>query len=137
MALACRELHHLVLDGRAVAWPDAANRSRVERRVGQVVADDPVGLRVGVGEPAQRLIEIEALGPVRERPRRLVAGLRRHRVPVDRVAMETRRRAGLEPAALEAELREALAERARRMLADAPARDLARADVDQAVEEGP
>ena len=72
---------------------------------------------------------------MRERHRRLVAALPLERVPVDRVAVEPGRRAGLEPSALEAQLGEALAERDRGVLADAPAREAPQTDVDHAVQE--
>ena len=68
--------------------------------------------------------------------RRIVARLRLHRGEVDGVSMESRRRTGLEPPALEPELAQALAQRARRVLTDASAFELPRSDVDQAVEEG-
>jgi hypothetical protein len=67
---------------------------------------------------------------MRERHRGLVARLRLERIPVDRVAVEARRCAGLEPPALEAQLGEAFAQRAGGVLADASARQLLRADVD-------
>ncbi len=109
VGIAFGELHHLVLDGWAVARPAALDAPRVERRVVQIRADDAVRLRVRVREPARHLLDLENLAPMRERHRRLVAALPLERVPVDRVAVEPGRRAGLEPSALEAQLGEALA----------------------------
>src|SRR5436309_1804681 len=131
------KLHHLVLDRGAVARTGAADLARVERREVEMVADHAVGARVGAGEVAEELIELELFRPVGERLRRVVAWLRGHGVPVDRVAMEARRGAGLKAPALEPQLGQALAQRAGGVLPDPSARQLARADVDQAVEEGP
>src|SRR5207249_8786574 len=100
----------------------------------QILANHGMRAGVGAGEPAQLLPDVETLGPVRERTRGIVARLRLHRAPLDRVAMQSRRRSGLEPAALEPQLGQALAERARGVLANAPAFELARSDVNQAVE---
>ena len=101
----------------------------------QVVADHGMGASVRVRQPAQHLLELEPLGPVGERLGRIVAGLRLHRAPLDRIAMESRRCAGLEPAALETELGQAFAQRAGGVLPDTAALELARADVNEAVQE--
>ena len=129
------ELDRLVLDRGAIARAGSLDRAGVERREMQVLADHGVRALVGAGQPAQRLVQLEPLRPVRERHRRLVAGLRRDSVPVDRVAVEARRSPGLEPAALEPQLGEALGERHRRVLPDAPAREPLRPDVNEPVQE--
>ena len=92
------EAHHLVLDGRAVARADAADLAGVHRRAGEVGADDGVGRLGGRGDPAVDLRVGDPLGQERERHRRVVAGLHLQARPVDRAAVEARRRAGLEPA---------------------------------------
>src|SRR5438132_5921784 len=129
------ELHHLVFERRAVARPDAANLPRVERRAAQVLADHAVRVFVRAGEMTGHLLERQLLRPMRERNRRLVAPLRLERFPVDRIAMESWRRSGLEPPALEPEVTEAFAQRPGGVLAHAAAGDLALADVDQPVQE--
>ena len=87
------------------------------------------------GDAALDLRRLDALGEHRERLRRLVAGLHLDRGPVDRRAVEPRRRAGLQPAEREAEP----LERARKpdggRLADPAGRRLLLADMDQAAQE--
>src|SRR5512136_2662900 len=58
------------------------------------------------------------------------------RVVANRAAVESRRRAGLEPAHAEAQAIEALAETERGRLADAAGRDLALADMNEPPQEG-
>src|SRR6185295_16395812 len=86
-------------------------------------------------EVAGHLLELQALRPMRERLRRIVPRLRLHGVPIDGVAMETRGCACLEPAALEPQVGQTFAQRTRRVLANAPAFDLPRTDVNQPVQE--
>src|SRR5437667_10619089 len=97
----------------------------------QPLANRAVRSLVRVGQVTEHLVHLEALGPVRKRLRGLVAALRLHRLPIDRIAMESRRRAGLEAPALESEVGEAVAQRAGGMLADPAALQLAGTDVDQ------
>ena len=58
MPVLVRELHHLVLDGGAVAGARGVDAPGVEGRAVQIVEDDPVGVRVRVGEPASVLNEV-------------------------------------------------------------------------------
>ena len=55
VAVALREAHDLVLDRRAVARADALDDARVHRRAVEAAADDVVGARVGVRDPARPL----------------------------------------------------------------------------------
>ncbi len=77
-----------------------------------------------------------ALGEEREGLRRVVAVLDLETAPVDGAAVEAGRGPGLEPAHAQPEPVETGGEAEGRGLADAPRRDLALADMDQAVEEG-
>ena len=79
---------------------------------------------------------VDALGHERERRRRVVARLHLEPGPIDRAAVEPRRRAGLEPPERKAVAGERLRQAERRLFADAARRDLFVADMDQAVEEG-
>ncbi len=58
VALAAREAHDLVLDGGAVARPGTRDHARVHRRAIEPGADDVVGVRVGVGDPAGTLLRV-------------------------------------------------------------------------------
>ncbi len=97
---------------------------------------------VGVKQIAVDLRSLDRRGEKRERHRRIVAALdgeRARRATCGSksmlVAIEPRRRAGLQPAPLEAERLQRLRQLARRRLAGAAGRVLLGADVDQAVQE--
>ena len=66
---------------------------------------------VGLGDVADDLRRRDPLGQKRERHRRVVAGLHVEPLPVDRAAVEPRRRAGLEPAEREAAARASVRDR--------------------------
>ena len=78
---------------------------------------------------------VDPLGQRRERLGRLVAGLHLEPRPVDRAAVEPRRRAGLEPAERKAEPLQRQRQPDRRRLADPAGRRLPLADMDQAAQE--
>ena len=86
-------------------------------------------------DAALDLRRLDARGQHRERLGRLVARLHLDRGPVDRRAVEPRRRAGLEPAEREAEPLERERQAERRRLADPAGRRLLLADMDQAAQE--
>ena len=98
MALALLEAHHLVFDRRAIARADAPDVAGVHRRAGEVRGDDGVGRFGGVGDVADDLRRRDALGQEGERLRRVVALLHLEAVPGDGLAVEARRRSGLQPA---------------------------------------
>ena len=89
---------------------------------------------VVVGDVADDLRRRDPVGQERERRRRVVAGLHVEPGPVDRPAVEPRRRAGLEPPERKAEAGEGLRQAERRRFADPARRDLLLADMDEAVE---
>src|SRR6267378_4701272 len=96
VALGRRELHDLVLDRGAIAWPATADRAAVQRRLLQVALDDVLELFAGPCDPAghltrplDTLVEGEAeVGAVAVLPLDLA--------PVHGAAIDARRRAGLE-----------------------------------------
>ena len=97
-----------------------------------------------IGRVQQMTIDlraIDAVGQERERNRRDVAAFANKRaalnlsVEIDAVAIESRRRAGLQPAPLEAERLQRLGELVRRRFAGATGRTLLRADVNEPVQE--
>src|SRR5262249_61817728 len=104
-----REPGDLVLDAGAVARPGALDRALVERRAVEVGADDVVGRRRGVRDPARPLRQRRP-PPGRaehlEARRRIVAGLDLEAGDVDGARVEAARRPGLEPRDREAELLE-------------------------------
>jgi hypothetical protein len=127
--------HHLVLDRRAVARADAADPSRVERRSMEVRPDQLVGRVGGHCQMARNLIQHQRIGEVRERPRVLVAQMPQHAGEIDRVAMNARRRAGLEPDHAKPKIRQALGYPSGRLLSDSAAAVGRIAHVEKAVQE--
>ena len=55
VAVALREAHHLVLDGRTIARADALDGAGVHRRAVEIARDDGVGRVGGVGDVASDL----------------------------------------------------------------------------------
>src|SRR5882672_7396147 len=96
VALGRRELHDLVLDRGAIAWPATADRTAVQRRLLQVALDDVLDLFAGPCDPAghltrplDTLVEGEAeVGAVAVLPLDLA--------PIHGAAIDARWRAGLE-----------------------------------------
>src|SRR5207244_6294797 len=120
---------------RAVARPDSANLPGVEGRAIQIGADERVRLLGRVREMAQDLVHLEPRREMGEGTRRLVAWLLEHAREIDRVAVDPRRRARLEPEHAKSKLGDAFRESARGSFADATARQRAISDVHQAVHE--
>ena len=87
------------------------------------------------GDGASDLRRRDFVGEKGERRRRLVAGLRFKTRPGDGAAIETRRRAGLEPAQTKAVARQSLGEADRRLLPHPPSGDLCLADMNEAAQE--
>src|SRR5690606_19539518 len=136
MALLLGEAHDLVLDRRAVTRPDALDRPGVHRRAVEVLANDLVSPLVRPRDVAFDLRQRDRGRRIRERDRRIVARLRRRLAPVDRRRLDARGRAGLEPAALEADLLEEVREPPRGILAHATAARLRLAAVKESAKEG-
>ena len=90
--------------------------------------------RCGLGDVADDLRRRDPPGQERERHRRVVAMLDFEPGPVDRPAVEPRRRAGLEPPQRKPARRKRPRQPERRRLADPAGRDLLRADMDEAAE---
>ena len=97
--LSCKP-HHLVLNRRAVARADALDHAAVERAALDIVQNDPVRLRVGVGDPALHLVVHRGIGHEAERLKLIVrvAGLAFQLGEVDAPPMHPGRRTGLEAA---------------------------------------
>src|SRR5207247_4398618 len=108
VCLAVGELDHLVLERRTVARAPAGDGAGVERRSVHGAADHLVRARVRVRDPAVNLLELERSGPVRERLRWIVTRSHLERLQIERRAQQAWRRPGLEPAALETQLGQAL-----------------------------
>src|SRR5690606_13630930 len=99
------------------ARTDALDLTRVHRRLVQVRADDLVDRLAGVGDVTVDLRErgrgLGLVGAAKARER-IVAALPFERVPGDGLAIEARRRAGLEPDQAKAQLAQPLRQRGRR-----------------------
>ena len=112
VALLVLEAHHLVLDGGAVARAGAVDGAGVHGRAVQVVQDDPVGLRGGVGQVAARLVrKARRIGEEGEGHDGLVAVLRLHFGKIDGASVDARGGAGLEAADGEAQIHQVLRQR--------------------------
>ena len=134
MAVALAEPHDLVFDRWTIARAAARDLSGIHRRAMHVVANDRVrGLAVRV-MPHSICGVFDPLGQRRERLGRLVARLHLQRRPVDRAAVEPRRRAGLQPAERKADIFQRARQSERRRFADAAGGNLFFADMDQAAQ---
>src|SRR5688500_9158004 len=111
MALLLREADDLVLDRRTVARTGGADLAGVHRRAVKIRANEVVRERAGVRQPAEDLRVFEAIGQDRERTRALVARSNLELRVVDGRFVDTRRRAGLEPAEAQAERAKGIGER--------------------------
>ena len=93
------EAVHLVFDAGAVARPCAFDDASEHRAAVETAADDVVGARVGVGNPARHLAWV-LTGVAHEaehRHRARVAGLGLQLAKVDAATIQPRRRAGFQP----------------------------------------
>src|SRR5438045_539275 len=135
MPLALRETHDLVLDRWAIARADAGDLPRIHRRAAKIGANDGMRRRGRHRDVADDLRRLDAVGNERERRRRGVAGLHIEAGPVDRAAVEPRRRPGLEAPERKAVTGERLRQAERRLFADPARRDLLVADMNEAIEE--
>ena len=97
VAVAFAEAHDLVLDRGAITRSAALDLAGIHGRAVDVRPDDAMGVLGGARDGALDLRVHDAVGQGRERLRWLVAGLHFELAPVDRGAVEARRRAGLEP----------------------------------------
>ena len=135
MAAAILEAHHLVLDRRAVAGTDALDPARIHRRAIEILADHAMGL---AGRSGQMTVDLGRDDPVRQegkRCRRIITRLFGQTRPVDRPAIEPRRRPRLQPPEPEPCLVEPVRETERRRIPDTAGRDPALADMDHAPKE--
>ena len=98
VAVAPRKPHDLVFDRRAIPRTDAFDRARIHRRTVEPGTDDLVGARVGMRDPAGNLPRMRSrLAHEREHGRRIVARLFGQYGEIDRAAVQTGWRPGLEP----------------------------------------
>ncbi|MDR9356858.1 hypothetical protein FEO99_05758 [Burkholderia multivorans] len=131
------ESMNLVLDRRAVARPHAFDHARVHRRTVETAANDVVRALVRVRDPARQLLRM-LLGTAEEREHRNrieIARLLFELREIDRAAVDTRRRSGLQPALRQLQLLQARRQRHGGRVARATARIVVQTDVDLAVQE--
>src|SRR5690606_40674722 len=99
MRRALGEAHDLVLDRRAVARADPFDPPAIERRAVEAGANDLVRALGRMSDMAQDLARMHrARAAEREDGHGVVARLLREAFEVDRLPVDARRRAGLEPA---------------------------------------
>ena len=119
MPVAVGEAVHLVLDRGAVTRPDPADLAGEQRRAIEIGADDVVGARVGAGDRAEQLrVAARPASAATSSNRSSSDGCRSSARPVDRPAVEPRRRAGLQPGERQAEVAELVRQVGRGPLAD-------------------
>ena len=136
MALAFGEADDLVLDRRTVARPDTLDLAGIERRPADIGPDLRVGPGIRVGDVANSLRNLDPVGQKRERRRRIVAFLCFKRRPIDRPAVETRRRPGLQPPERQAEPAEGPGQPRRRRRIDPAGRPGLLAQMDDPAQKG-
>ena len=137
MPVALAEPHDLVLDRRAIARTAAGDLARIHRRAMHVRPDDRMGRVRGAGDAAFDLRIGDLVGQGGERLRRIVRRLHLHRLPVDGLAVEPGRGAGLEASQCDAEAFKRKRQSDCRRFADPAGGGLFLADMDQAAQEGP
>src|SRR5205814_3245107 len=118
------KLHDLVLDRRTIARTGTLYPAGVKRRTMQILLDDFVGLRSGVGNPAGHLFHVELASVIKIKAENLVFGpshvlvkreSRRHLISeldlalreIDRTRIEPTGRTRLESSNIEAHFSEA------------------------------
>src|SRR5699024_727159 len=106
------EALYLVLHRRAVTRPHALDVAGIDGRFAQMGADDVVRACVGEGDVARHLARVLlALAQQREHRCRIVASLHGQAAEVYALAVDARRRAGLQPADVEIHRPQALGQR--------------------------
>src|SRR5258705_3036959 len=98
MALAVGEADDLVLDRGAIARAGAFDLAGIDRRTMQVPADHLMTRGAGRGDVAVDLWRFDPAGHEGHRLRWPVPGLAVQTAPIDGFPVQSRRRAGLEPA---------------------------------------
>ncbi len=91
------EPHDFGFDRGAVAWPSRLDLAAEHGSAIEIGADQLVHGRVGVGDPAWELVDLQAVGEKRKRLGLRIAGLHLRLRVVDGASVEPCGRAGLEP----------------------------------------
>ena len=123
MAILVGKAHDLILNAGAVTGADALDQPTVQGASADVLPDDPVGLRVGVGDVALHLVVHGGTGQKAEGLQLVVrvAGLALKPVKINAAPVHAGRGAGLEAAQGQARGPQALGEGCGRVLAVRPA----------------
>src|SRR5206468_6361323 len=122
--LALGKAYDIVLDRGTITRSDPGDAARIHRRATEIGANARVRSR---GRRRDVAGDLRCRDPVRyegEWRRRIVAWLNLEPSPVDRPAVEPRRRPGLQPSEGEAVAGERLRQAKRRLVADSTRRDL-------------
>ena len=97
MAVAIAKAHHLVLNGRAIAWADRINVAAIKRRFAKVVADGSMRLRIGPGHGTGNRRPTVSLAKATEPWVVRITALPFQHRPIDAAAIKPRRRTGFQP----------------------------------------
>uniref|UniRef100_A0A0N5A6W0 PE-PGRS family protein n=1 Tax=Parastrongyloides trichosuri TaxID=131310 RepID=A0A0N5A6W0_PARTI len=130
------EAHHLVFDGRAVARTAPGQPAAIDRAFAEVISDDAVRLFGRVGHAAGDLRHGDAVGQEAEGHGLVVRRLHLQPLPGDGAAVQSRGRAGLQPAHHQLRGVQVAGQARRGILAITAGRNAQIAAMDDAVEEG-
>ncbi|MEY9611533.1 hypothetical protein ABIF21_004407 [Bradyrhizobium elkanii] len=136
MAVTVAEADDLVLDRGAIARSGALDLTGIHRRAMHIGPDHLMGRGRRPGDAALDLRRRNPVSHDRKRLRRLVSGLHFDRGPVDRSAVEARRRSGLEPAERKPCPFEGSRQAHGRRLADPARRPILLPEMDQTAQKG-
>ena len=132
-----RKAHDLVLNRGTIPRPHPFDEAGIHRRTLEPRAYNLMGIRVGTGDMAHYLPRVlRRRSGKGEHRHRFVAGLRCQLAVIDRLAINARRRAGLEPGDAKWQLPQAGGERIGRRVAGPAALIVGQADMDAAAEKG-
>ena len=138
VAVLVRVAAHLVLDGRAVPRPGAFDHAGEHGAAVEPGADDLVGALIGVGNKAAGLARVLFhLAQIAHHRQRLVAPLLFHHREVHGLAVDARRRAGLQTVDAERQLAQPARQGVGGLVAGAAALVVVQAHMDDTAQEGP
>ncbi len=135
MASLFSKADNLVLNRRAVTWPGAVDLTAIHRRFVQVIADNLVGLLIGVSHITRDLFLLNALGHVRKGQGLVITWLQGQLAIINGTTIQTGRGSRLQTTQLKLHPLKGFGQFDRGRLASAAAAHLGRANVNQTTQE--
>ena len=136
MGFLVSEPHDLVLDRRAITRTDPLDMPPIHCRAIEIVADDLVGLFVGMRNSAGNLADLRPLRQEGKHHRIVISRLAVEDIPVDRLPVQPGRRSGFQTSKGQAELRNAFRQQVRGLVTHPSTWALLVTDMDDAMQEG-